>query len=140
MYGSGVTSALHYLDDFLMFGKPGTSECANNLSRALAICRDLGLPVAEHKVEGPTAVLIFLGIEIDTFREILRLPADKLAKLQDLLQVWPFSEARVYQTRAFTVDWQSQPRGNRCQARSHILKALDRPVDYRERAPPFYQT
>ena len=39
MYGSGVTSALHYLEDFFIFGKPGTSECANNLS----ICRDLGL-------------------------------------------------------------------------------------------------
>ena len=52
-----------------------------------------GSPVAEHKVEGPTTVLIFLGIEIDTFQEILRLPADKLAKLQDLLKIW--SQRRV---------------------------------------------
>ena len=35
------------------------------------------LPVAPHKVEGPSSTLVFLGIEIDTASGVLRLPAVK---------------------------------------------------------------
>ena len=41
MYGTGVSSALHYLDDFLFFGEPGSEKCANNLSHALSTCKSL---------------------------------------------------------------------------------------------------
>ena len=88
MYEKGVTSELHYLDDFLLFGRPGTSECARNLSRALLTCQELEIPVAENKVEGPSTALAFLGIEIDTEQGILRMPSDKLTNLQRMLQEW----------------------------------------------------
>ena len=66
MYVAGMSSALHYLDNFLFFGEPGSKEFANNLSHALATCRSLGVPVAEHKIEDPPCCVTFLGIEIDT--------------------------------------------------------------------------
>lgn len=48
-------------------------------------CR-LGIPVAVQKTEGPSTTLVFLGILIDTYAFELRLPIDKLSRLQDL--VW----------------------------------------------------
>ena len=51
-------------------------------------CTYLGIPVAEHKRDGPTTCITFLGIEIDTVSFELRLPADKLQRLQTLLRDW----------------------------------------------------
>ena len=48
--------------------------CAVALEVAVPLCSRLGLPVAPHKVEGPATVLTFLGIEIDTQKQELRLP------------------------------------------------------------------
>ena len=93
MYGAGVSSALHYLDDFLFFGEPGTEECAKNLGLALATCRSLGVPVAEHKIEGPVCCMTFLGIEIDTIEGCLRLPKNKLWRLCELLREWSHKRA-----------------------------------------------
>ena len=39
MYTNGVTWAIHYLDDFLLCGSPGSDECALNLTRALYLQR-----------------------------------------------------------------------------------------------------
>ena len=52
------------------------------------MCRELGVPLASHKCEGPATRLTFLGIEIDTIRGLLRLPAEKLERLRTLLQEW----------------------------------------------------
>ena len=48
----------------------------------------LGLPVAPAKLEGPTTNLCFLGIEIDTVALEIRLPQDKLSRLQELVHKW----------------------------------------------------
>lgn len=63
---NGLSSCLHYLDNFLTMGAPGSPECEQNLKLLLRISEVLGLPIAIHKVEGPTKILIFLGIEFDT--------------------------------------------------------------------------
>ena len=85
MYDRGLTSGIHYLDDFLVLGPPGS---ANNLEVALETCRILGVPVAPHKLVSPTTKLTFLGIEIDTILGLLRLPADKLTRLRGMLTEW----------------------------------------------------
>ena len=54
----------------------------------MAVCSRLGLPVAPSKVVGPATVLTFLGLEIDTTNQVVRLPQDKLASLKTLLQDW----------------------------------------------------
>ena len=46
----------------------------------------LGIPMEPEKLEGPATCLTFLGIEIDTTALHLRLPADKLSRLQAVLQ------------------------------------------------------
>ena len=52
------------------------------LERALLSCRDLGVPIARGKTEGPSTALAFLGIHIDTQDEKLRLPQEKLMRLK----------------------------------------------------------
>ena len=88
LYQQGVTFLLHYLDDYLTLGHPGTRECYNNLQCILATCKMLGVPLALEKVEGPVTSLKFLGIVIDTARMEARLPTDKLEKIRCLVAEW----------------------------------------------------
>ena len=62
----GGMDAIHYLDDFLLFGAPGSLQCAEVLEKALETCVRLGVPVAPKKTEGPSTKLVFLGNELDT--------------------------------------------------------------------------
>ena len=43
-----------YLDDFLLFGAPGSPECRLARDRTETLCARLGIPIAHHKSEGPT--------------------------------------------------------------------------------------
>ena len=84
----GAQNLLHYLDDYIMVGPPGSDVCHRSLQLLLAECSRMGVPIAAHKTEGPTPCLTFLGIEIDAADEVLRLPAPKLQRLQTLLREW----------------------------------------------------
>ena len=84
----GVTYLDHFLDDFVTVGAPGSPECTDKLLRLVETCTILNIPLAITKSEGPTTCLIFLGIEVDTMKLELRLPAKKLLRLQSLLQKW----------------------------------------------------
>ena len=52
------------------------------------VCKQLGIPLALHKKDGPTTCIVFLGIEIDSVHGELRLPAEKMERLQSLLESW----------------------------------------------------
>ena len=62
----GVSPIMHYLDDFLTLGPPGTPLCSQNLQVIEGVCQHLGVPLALEKVEGPSKSLTFLGILLDT--------------------------------------------------------------------------
>ena len=81
----GVHRALHYLDDFLVLGPPDEPECGVALRTTLSLCKELGFPVAPEKTEGPVTSLVFLGIVIDTVRGQLRLPQEKLVRLNSTI-------------------------------------------------------
>ena len=59
-----------------------TSTQRDDLGTALKLCEELGVPIAAHKTEGPSTVITFLGIEVDTVDRVLRLPEEKLQRLQ----------------------------------------------------------
>ena len=87
---------LHYLDDFLLFeapeelGKQGKSpqnlKCARD--QALAVCAELGVPVADTKIVGPVTELTFLGIELNTAEMAVRLPMEKVVRLRRVIGEW----------------------------------------------------
>ena len=82
---AGISEVDHYLDDF---GPPNSSACADDLKRLKTVAKCVGVPLAEDKTEGPTCVLTFLGIEIDSNQFILRLPQEKLARICKTLDDW----------------------------------------------------
>lgn len=84
----GIRDIFHYLDDFLIVGPPASPVCAEGLALLDKACEWLGVPIAKHKREGPTTRLTFLGIEVDTTAGQLRLPPDKLERLNSLLREW----------------------------------------------------
>jgi hypothetical protein len=81
----GIVPQLHYLDDFLFFVPPGSSTAHSLHTSVMDTCQQLGVSVASHKTEGPFTCLTFLGIVVDTARMELRLPREKLSRLQLLL-------------------------------------------------------
>ncbi len=85
---NGVTYLEHYLDDFITIGGEDTEECADNLSMLLQMCATLGIPVAPEKTVTPTPFITFLGIEIDSIAQQLRLPAEKMARILKMLRSW----------------------------------------------------
>lgn len=84
----GVAHQIHYLDDFLFFAAPHSQQGRECLSTASQTLATLGVPVAAHKTEGPTTIITFLGILVDSDNFELRLPADKLARLHEMLRHW----------------------------------------------------
>ena len=79
-----ISGVLHLLDDFLLIDKT-FSACEHNLSQFLAMCDDLGVPMAPEKTMGPSSVLCFAGIELDTDKTEARLPEEKLRKCVALI-------------------------------------------------------
>jgi len=53
----------------------------------------IGVPIADHKTEGPTSALILLGIKVDTAKMELRLPPSKLRHLKAEIRTWSGRES-----------------------------------------------
>ena len=83
-----VSCTVKYIDDFLLIGQAGTSQCQQNVKRMIKTCEELGIPLAAEKLLGPTTILTFLGIELDTTKMEVRLPSDKLHMLQATIEEW----------------------------------------------------
>ena len=78
----GVRGVLHYLDDFLLMGAPGSRECSHALAITFSTCEELGVPLAMDKVEGPVVSLTFLGIRLCSSPLSVSLPRQKVAALR----------------------------------------------------------
>ena len=55
---------------------------------ALNTCSELGFPVAWHKLEGPSTIIQFLGLELDSDHGLIHLPAGKLCRIQAQVRRW----------------------------------------------------
>ena len=72
----------HYLDDFIFAGANGSGNCALLMDAFKHICQELGVPLADNKTVGPTTLLTFLGLLIDTVNMIVKIPVDKVERLK----------------------------------------------------------
>jgi len=54
---------------------------------------ELGIPVAQDKLEEPVACLLFLGFALDIMTMEVRLPQQKLRDLKQLLNQWKTRKA-----------------------------------------------
>lgn len=93
LHCDGLPFVIHYLDDFLVFGAPGSNMATTMRPLAEATFTHIGAPIAHHKTEGPSTALTFLGIQIDTNLFQLSLPDDKVRRLQNLLSTWVYRKS-----------------------------------------------
>ena len=81
--------SLHYLDDYLFIGETNTRECSNLLETFHEVCQQLQVPIAHEKTEGPVNKPVFLGLQIDTNKETVTIPKEKvdeiIIKIQTML-------------------------------------------------------
>ncbi len=80
----------HYLNDFLaiFFSEKSHDTVQKALDWILALGKQLGLHFQPSKVDGPTTVIEFLGIILDSIKMEAHLPDVKLAYLQEQLVLW----------------------------------------------------
>ena len=87
MLQDGALWVGHYLDDFITLGPADSNRCQENMAIMEGTCYKAGLRIEPSKSAGPTKIT-FLGMELDTVAGVIRLPADKLHELQELLNAW----------------------------------------------------
>ncbi len=80
----GLKGLVVYLDDFCIICDT-YDECSRALNMLISLLRQLGFQISWSKVEGPTRMLTFLGITIDTRSMTLSLPKQKLQEVTALL-------------------------------------------------------
>ena len=88
LQAEGIQPCIYYLDDFLLFSDSDLLSSRDQLAKTLRVCQSLGVPISEHKTEGPTHCLTFLGIELDTMERRVQLPPNKLDRLQREIARW----------------------------------------------------
>ena len=78
---------VHYIDDFLLLHE-SHEGCKRALAAVLKLFEQLGLPVSADKLEGPSQLMVFLGVLIDTINMTLSLDEKRLQALQEELSLW----------------------------------------------------
>ena len=84
----GVGDLEHYLDDYITAGPLDSDVCLARMFTILGVCTDIGMLVSADKVLGPSNQLPILGVEFDTVRQEMRLPAEKLLEYSATVSTW----------------------------------------------------
>ena len=82
-----ISFVCHILDDFLIMEPPSElppndSACQQSLTAMMLTFKNLNIPVASSKTQGPATVLESMGIILDSVRMEARLPAGKIERLR----------------------------------------------------------
>ena len=100
---TGIAFVVHYLDNFFLCNS-SFEDCEHDMEQVKHIFSELGVPLAPEKIIGPSTVITYLGIEIDSTSQVLRLPPDKLAELNSLLHVWS-GRKKCTKREVVVIDW-----------------------------------
>lgn len=73
---------------FFTLGAPDSTECEENALTMHETCARVGLPVKPENDEDPTTTISFVGIELDSVAMEIRLPQEKLKRLEEELSTW----------------------------------------------------
>ena len=87
----GTTRCVNYLDDFCIVS---TSAEQGRLDQRhlIGILRHMGFDISFKKLTDPARVNRFLGIEIDSVEMCVRLPQDKMSRLQESVESYRHRE------------------------------------------------
>ena len=128
MWNRGFTNIVVYLDDFLII-EESYERCLEAQHTLISLLIKLGFRISWHKVLGPSRVVPFLGIVIDTNDCSLSLDEGKLSKLESQLLCFKEKKRatkRQLQQLAGLLNWACQAvRGGRYFLR-RILDTISR--------------
>lgn len=79
-YKSNLTDVIHYLDDFLFAGTHGSTNCQYLIDQFQGLCQLLGVPLSKEKT---STCVSFLGLGIDTVKQSIFVPSDKVVELHE---------------------------------------------------------
>ena len=79
--------ALNYLDDFF-FAALMKLCCDGQLNTFLKVCKEINFPVALEKTFWGSTLVVFLGLLIDSEKQIISIPIDKIEKALHLINVF----------------------------------------------------
>lgn len=80
----GITDILHLLDDFLTVDDPD-SIAERTMALLTQIFGSLNIPLSPTKTEGPSVVIEYLGIILDSINMEARLPQEKIDRILSYL-------------------------------------------------------
>ena len=80
-----IKNLLYLLDDFLAIDPPNY-PAINTRVTLLNLFASLGVPLNQNKTVGPSTCLEYLGITLDSLKQEARLPAEKVARISDILR------------------------------------------------------
>ena len=83
------------MDDFFVVYET-KKQCETSVKFMEKLCMDLGVPLAEDKTEGPSTILTFLGVGIDSSKQTLFIPE---AKFEELLIEFSLFDRRQRATK-----------------------------------------
>ena len=87
IYVCGIPFIIHYLDDFFLFNT-STDKCKADMDSMQSSFSLLGILLATDKTVGPSQCLTYLGIEIDSHSQTIRLPEEKFQDLSVKFRMW----------------------------------------------------
>lgn len=83
----GINAILCYIDDFYITA-PTFEACQKAMNLLIHYLIKLGFSISWHKCISPTQCLVFLGVEIDSAKGTLSIPAQKVEELKAVLHTW----------------------------------------------------
>ena len=76
---------INYLDDFF-FAAFCCELCNQHLECFIKVCKQINFPISKEKTEWAATAVTFLGLLIDTVRQIIGIPINKIDKAVQLIQ------------------------------------------------------
>ncbi len=79
----------HYMDDMFFAGpkgETGPQSCSTLLETFQEVCKEFGVPLAADKTVGPTSTITFLGLQIDSEKQIISIPSAKLDTVKEKVE------------------------------------------------------
>ncbi len=87
MQRRGFNNVIVYIDDFFITSS-SYEHCSKTLNALINLLTELGFTINWKKVFPSTQLITFLGIEIDSVNQIIRLPNSKVCQLKTELTKW----------------------------------------------------
>jgi len=70
---------------FSLSARQESNDCQHGMTVFQGVCDDMGIPLPQEKTIGPSSIIIFLGLEIDSINMVIRIPQDKLRETKQKL-------------------------------------------------------